>query len=254
MRSCQLCGAKSWGPVKESDVLETRVAAGKPLLECDGCGALAREDLLADIPIPSLLEFPSAVRSPFPNLPPVIDYGAEAGKALQAVLPHKDPETRTERLVHSLIGVHSRMGSNQSTEDYGRWLVVCASGIDAELQAREAALSDIAIERIKSLALVSGRPRDFTTDFLTPALEWHRALSPEAWRNQVGLALDCAIAFGALEGQTTNSSLKLSAELEGLYWEKVDRLHKLVYGEDDPACERAVSSPCGVQPEGGQGR
>jgi len=41
--------------------------------------------------------------------------------------------------------------------------------------------------------------------------------------------LDCAIAFGALEAQTTNQSLKLSSELEMMYWDKVAQLQKLAY-------------------------
>jgi hypothetical protein len=148
MRECQLCGAKSWGPVKDPIVTAQRTPAGMaqvPLMECDGCGVYAREDLIAD-----------------------------------PVLP--DQET-----------------------------------IDAA-------------SLVADSPLMSSCVRNFGSDFLLPFMDIARAngLSQQAQTVALPLVLDCAIAFGALEGQTTNDSLKLSAELEAVYWDKVARLKKLV--------------------------
>lgn len=57
-------------------------------------------------------------------------------------------------------------------------------------------------------------------DFLVPALAGLDA--PAAAR--VALALDCAIAFGALESHDDNASLKAGGELERVYAEKIARL------------------------------
>jgi hypothetical protein len=62
--------------------------------------------------------------------------------------------------------------------------------------------------------------RDFQNDFLVHAL---KALSPQQ-QKRVGLALDCAIAFGALEAQQGNDSLKDGPELQKAYREKCARL------------------------------
>jgi hypothetical protein len=65
--------------------------------------------------------------------------------------------------------------------------------------------------------------RDFQKDFCAPAIA---GLSrKQALR--VGIALDCAIAFGALEAQQGNESLKDSPQLEAAYWDKVMRLKGL---------------------------
>ncbi len=240
MRSCQLCGVKSWGPVKDKSVLEDTVMAGHPgvepdakLLECDGCGALAREDLIAE---PVLFSTPNVGTIPtIPGLapfsgfgPPSIDY-TEATRSAQAMLQNmgiapKTPETRTERLVRSMLELGSI--DQHSAKD----LVKHAREIEQEL--------DHGIEGLAEFAPVgNARPRDFQRDFLVPCLELARrngmSLStPETMisvSQVLPLALDCAIAFGALEGQTTNASLKLSNELESLYWDKVQRLHNMVY-------------------------
>jgi hypothetical protein len=140
MRVCQLCGAASWGPVKDPDVVKETEATvgvdGKPLLECDGCGSLAREDLITS---PQLGVF-EPVPFPFPALgtPQPFDYTAR--ELLKGLVPEKAPETRTERLVRELIRSHPRNENRHSSEDYARWLVFCASCIEAELDARDAAL------------------------------------------------------------------------------------------------------------------
>lgn len=64
--------------------------------------------------------------------------------------------------------------------------------------------------------------RNFQTDFLAPAL---KNLSPLT-QKRIALALDCAIAFGALEAQQGNESLKVGPELERAYAEKVSRLQR----------------------------
>jgi len=230
MRACQLCGCKSWGPEKtphpEKQARENQaLSVAGPFVECDGCGALAREDLVND-PAPLLMTGSGTTDLGAPSPSVVLQGLAGAREALKGMLPDKDPETRTERLVRELIAGQSREGSGQSTNDYARWLVECASQIEAQLDAREAAVIQIQQANLISNAPATPiRTRNFQQDFLAPALN---ALGQQN-REAIALALDCAIAFGALEGQTANSSLKLSWELESLYWDKVQRLQVMVY-------------------------
>jgi hypothetical protein len=67
--------------------------------------------------------------------------------------------------------------------------------------------------------------RAFRTDFLIPAL---KGLSP-LQQKRVGLALDCAIAFGALEAQQGNESLKDGPELRSQYHLNTKRLQSGQY-------------------------
>ena len=63
--------------------------------------------------------------------------------------------------------------------------------------------------------------RDFRTDFLAPAIS---GLS-KSDMTRVALALDCAIAFGALEARDGNESLSGPADaLQAEYLRKVARL------------------------------
>lgn len=66
-------------------------------------------------------------------------------------------------------------------------------------------------------------PRNFQKDFVMPAIA---GLSHKE-ANRIGLALDCAIAFGALEHASGNESLQNQQQLEAAYWDKVMRLKKL---------------------------
>lgn len=65
--------------------------------------------------------------------------------------------------------------------------------------------------------------RDFQRDFCAPAIA---GLSKKD-AIRVAIALDAAIAFGALEAQDGNESLKMGPELIATYWQKVMRLKKL---------------------------
>lgn len=62
--------------------------------------------------------------------------------------------------------------------------------------------------------------RNFQADFLMPAL---KGMSP-LQQQRIALALDCAIAFGALEAQQGNESLQDNEALRAAYLEKTVRL------------------------------
>lgn len=66
------------------------------------------------------------------------------------------------------------------------------------------------------------KARSFQVDFLKPALlglKSHQA-------QRVAIALDAAIAFGALEHAQGNDSLQDLAAVEAKYWDNVGRLAK----------------------------
>lgn len=134
MRACQFCSAKSWSPSKEQD----RHAEVR-LLECGGCGAWGREDLIIE-PLPDGEPkvgdpYPGGFIPPFPigSLSSPIDYAAEVRKALQGLIPDKAPETRTERLVRELIRSDSFAGLSGNESDCALWLVGMARAIEYEL-------------------------------------------------------------------------------------------------------------------------
>lgn len=65
--------------------------------------------------------------------------------------------------------------------------------------------------------------RDFAEDFLLPAVNH----LPSADKTRIAIALDCAVAFGALELLDGNESLMDQAALEKKYAENVKRLKAL---------------------------
>ena len=67
------------------------------------------------------------------------------------------------------------------------------------------------------------KPRNFQLDFCIPAFTG----LTKTQANRVGLALDCAVAFGVLEYLDGNGSLQDRAQLEAAYWDKVLRLKGL---------------------------
>ncbi len=229
MRNCQLCGAKSWGPVKDTSALEDTLMAGHAgvdpnahLLECDCCGCFAREDLIADLPAgPHFAGQPLMMADLFPGvhalaLPsaPALDYAAEASKALRGLVQEKAPETRTERLVVALLGSDKVMSETM---------------IDTVVQrARqiEAQLDHGLLPGPGTPAPAASRPRNFASDFLQPAQKWATALgaSSRVTQEMLPLVLDTAICFGALEALTGNESLSDVAKLDAAYGEKMDRL------------------------------
>lgn len=125
MRSCQLCGAKSWGKVTDArwEAMQSRRSSGPDVIPgigrdqlriCDSCGSSAREDLIAD----PVLGTGPAIGDPYPGrfVPPfalmahsAIDYD-EAARTAQTMLQRMgvtpaDPATRTERLVVAMLDI-----------------------------------------------------------------------------------------------------------------------------------------------------
>jgi len=104
MRDCQLCGAKSWGPIQPEDgpaILQMPHFWGKDidfskLLKCDVCGLIADRARI-EKPLPDA-EFPSPLLSADP-----LEIARETLQGLSARFPV--PQTRLERIVRSLIKV-----------------------------------------------------------------------------------------------------------------------------------------------------
>lgn len=215
MRACQLCGVASWGPLKDPSRLAGLVAiVNAVFLECDNCRTPAREDLIADAVL-------SADFAPLSSRPMHDPFGSVLGAMpalFKGMLPEKDPETRTERLVRELIRSETVMNdiliNVESESNSARALVKRARAIETELDAVSVTPRDC----------TDIRPRNFQVDFLAPALT---GLGSQA-ASRVGMALDCAIVFGALEGQRGNESLKDNESLERGYWRKVEQLKGLV--------------------------
>lgn len=282
MKSCPLCSACSWGPIKNETLLPTivwQILKEQPMqtlvdfVRCDNCGQIAQQALLEE-PIGSTFPPGSGWGPIGPD--PVTQVG-ELFK--QAMALKGAPPTRTERLVVAMLQ-YSIPGAHLATDlvEYARALEAeldkdaefaevpagCTSdgggGIHWHFASRETfvnwlllvldrardhcvteGLSNFNINRVakfvadlvctepaprpKTRVWLNSQPRDFQKDFLTPALNG----LDDGYRTQVSIALDCAIAFGALEAQTGNESLKLSDALENEYWNKVARLKQAAY-------------------------
>jgi hypothetical protein len=263
--------------VKDPDVLKyTDKMTSFPvdaLVECDGCGSLAREDLIA---VPMFGADHALLSSPAIS-DPLGSVLAGMPGLFKGMLPERDPETRTERMVRAFMTPWG-IPEDRAIPHVARTMVKLARAVETELDMNpghgsseaprftspeglalvfhetyerlaphfgyetraDTKVFDAASKNGRLMVAVCGelldrmpadhplpdlKPRDFNTDFLYPALD---GIEPARVR-QVSVALDCAIAFGALEAQTTNTSLKLSAQLESMYWDKVAQLHKLVY-------------------------
>lgn len=191
------------------------VSPDAKLLECDGCGRYAREDLIThplltgagSTPVPA---YPSIGALPFDPI-------GSARDMLKEMLPDKAPETRTERLVRSMLD--SGWADNHSANA----LVVYARAIESELDRH-------CVQHIKgSTPAVALRPRNFGVDFLAPAQIWAGNLGADSRvvNDLLPLVLDTAIAFGALEALTGNESLLDAAVVDRVYWEKVARIWNL---------------------------
>lgn len=99
MRECQLCGAKSWGPIPDEFELSHSLSLlnlpRANFLLCDNCGTLANS-LIIEKPAPA----PDAQF----HIGPFGDPMHEAGKILGNLLPKQsEPETRLERIVRDVI-------------------------------------------------------------------------------------------------------------------------------------------------------
>jgi hypothetical protein len=133
MRDCQLCGAKSWGPIEDRDksaILTMPHFWGKqidfPLYsKCDACGSIALSALI-EKPLPDA-EFTPGVHfgGPSVSLPP-------DPERMMAMLMGRMPipETRLERIVRSML--EARV-TGQNTEEWARWLVSAARMIESEM-------------------------------------------------------------------------------------------------------------------------
>lgn len=232
MRSCQLCGAKSWGKVADAawEVIQSSgpdvmTGIGRDQLRiCDSCGSSAREDLIAD-PVLGYVPGeggPLHIGECFPfGAPPPIDYN-EAARTAQTMLERmgvatKSPETRTERLVRAMLDIATIEDTTP------RALVNFAVAIEHEL--------DRCAARVKeSMPAPVLHPRSFVADFLIPVQAWADKLGAgkRVVQDLLPLALDIAIAFGALEALTGNESLSDVAKLDATYAEKVQRLSRWV--------------------------
>ncbi len=224
MQACQLCGAKSWGPVKEPTDIPPIVsgAGSERFVECDVCGSLAREDFVADYlrrPPPSDSLGPVGPWQSIGLSP--IDY-EQATRSAQTMLTSmgiapKDPETRTERLVRSMLDITNM--DNHTPQA----LVMFARAIESELDRC------CAPPLQETTALPVLKPRDFQQDFLIPASNFCRTRGlPGRHLDGLALALDIAIAYGALEALTGNESMQDLTALDRAYWQKVERLRAWV--------------------------
>ncbi len=220
MRCCQLCGARSWGPWKSATLsFKAEITESQIVLQCDGCGSVAREDLITD-PVLDVIGAPGGFVPPYSPGAPFDPLGA-AAQMMKGILPEKDPETRTERLVRAMLDIATIEDTTP------RALVQFAVSIERELDKHNKPLPQLSAYTTQ--CPVPLRPRHFNTDFLLPTLKAIRCASDTQLVSEiVPLAFDCAIAYGALESLTGNESLsgaKLT-ELDAAYWDKVQRLSR----------------------------
>lgn len=240
MQSCQLCGARSWGRVGDAawSILQasegpavTGIERGK-LRVCDSCGALAREDLITD-PVLGVIGQPGGFTPPFGTSPP-FDPVISAAQMMKGIIPERDPETRTERLVRELIRSETTMNdiliSADASQNPARVLVLRAREIERELD-RCAAHSPESNANLPGpgTPAPTARPRDFGSDFLSPTLAWAEKIGASKMvREMIPFALDTAILFGALEALTGNESLSDVVKLDAAYADKIQRLSRWV--------------------------
>lgn len=217
MQACQFCGAKSWGPVKDTHVLTQNNKTPEDYRQCDGCGSFGLTSIVLETSFPgsyTVLGGPFGIMTP---PPPPFDPIAGAMDALKGIgVGPKPYQSRTFDLVRDLMTANP-LEEGQSNETYAKWLVFTALLIEDELD-RAAKLDEVPQSAFEC------KPRNFMLDFAALAIAPFRDLEAQ----RLGLALDCAVAFGALEAQTGNESLKLSPQLEQAYWEKVGRLKATV--------------------------
>jgi hypothetical protein len=130
MQLCQICGAKSWGPLNMSGEVVfngERIATAKVLL-CDACGAYGlksavEHDLAAK-------EHLNRMYGPL-GVPPLPDPFSAAVGFFKSAMPL--PETRLERLTKAILS--SRLSEGEVTDKsvYGKFVVALARCIETEL-------------------------------------------------------------------------------------------------------------------------
>ena len=134
MRECQLCGAKSWGPIKDSTNL-ARVAMlyGEMVIDryrqCDSCGSVAAL-VVIEKPAPDaeFSEHVSHMFGPYPSQPDSLSEAAKTVNRMADLMPK--PQTRLERIVLTLL--RSRQGLPPCDS---HWLVSHAREIEKEMQS-----------------------------------------------------------------------------------------------------------------------
>lgn len=125
MRECQLCGAKSWGPLTTTGTkwVQDRAAEVVPssrlasLRECDACGSIADESVISkpvSVPELRLSEFPRIADG----------------------MPQ--PETRLERIIRALCGnvplrKPAEFSDVQNCEAYASTICLIATLIEKRL-------------------------------------------------------------------------------------------------------------------------
>lgn len=238
MQACQLCGAKSWGPVKDPEsralFMKDKLTTPDEYRECDACGQWALMEVVLGVSVAPFPGSHTVLGSPFgiammpgPSRSDTIEQAT--GILRDMGIGPKSYQTRTYELVRDMLSSGfletDYFCINRSDIQYSSDApeVTVAKAVLRFARAIEAELDQLAPEQLKQLT--SGlKPRDFQKDFLVPLI----ATMQTEEGVQVALALDCAIIYGALEAQTGNESLKLSPVLESTYWNKVAKLHTLV--------------------------
>lgn len=116
MRECQLCGAKSWGPLEQSGrslLLATFAHPDQTVVDpaayqqCDNCGMPALTQIVEkSVDISTISAESTFTAIGLPPLQTSPDYVGMVDKMVAAMnsLPKPEPETRLERIVRALIG------------------------------------------------------------------------------------------------------------------------------------------------------
>jgi hypothetical protein len=222
MKSCLLCGAASWGPadpaVTQSFQAMHTPPEGTPTeyRMCDNCGVLAREDLI-NVSAPGPLSMDAPFQPPFqliggPN--PPADPFVSGLQLMKGLMPERAPETRLERIVREVIRSDNLIDfvlmDKGGAENLAQALVDYARAIEKAMD--------------QETRPTPATSRNFQQDFVSPVLSLILPGSEIA----VGLAMDCAIVFGALEAREKGDSFGSVAMLEQTYAAKVERLKFMV--------------------------
>jgi hypothetical protein len=136
MRECQLCGAKSWGPIQPEDgpaILQMPHFWGKDidfskLLKCDVCGLIADRPRI-ETPLPDA-EFVSPLLVGKPLTDP-LEIARETLEGLSDRFPV--PQTRLERIVRAIIAMMPDQYPNALSTQWAESVVKLARAIESEM-------------------------------------------------------------------------------------------------------------------------
>lgn len=134
MRECQLCGAKSWGPVNaigQAALLKSPTLWGQDVvfsrfLQCDGCNAVASKSIV-DKPLPDA-DFPRNLMADLSSHDP-LDEARRALESLSTRLP--ESETRLERIVRAIVKSH--LFEQDVPDRLASYMVTLGRSIEAEM-------------------------------------------------------------------------------------------------------------------------